>query len=428
VPELKWPHLLAVVCVLALVWTGSAVPLAAQTPAPILSPHIAPHLPLPPLDAPLRQVQPPASSPYAQSLPPLRAVLLVGPIGNVDGSDSSTQWQIQAMDLAAAELSANGVAVSKFYAPNCDWNQIKAAVNGANFVFYRGHGVYWSALPSPIVGGFYLSSRDSKGVAQPKWIDSDAIRNDLKPAPNSVVMLGSACFSAGTADDTIDPVAISSTEAQRRVAMYSDAFLDIGAAGYYANWRNDGLQMFVRYLFQGQTLGQAYHSFSDYNPSTGEAYVHPQHPSNVMWLDKDVVSGKAQYDNAFVGQPNKTLAGLFAPAMAVNPKLSTYIARPADPARTYAVNVDCTPTAVLTWTATLVDGGPWLTLNSPTTGLSGDRFTLAANPAGQSIGVHRGHIRVTTDTPGIQSTDQTVTVTLSVLTNPWRTYAPIVNH
>jgi hypothetical protein len=301
-------------------------------------------------------------------------------------------------------------------------------VDGANFLLYGGHGIYWSAMPTPIVGGFYLSSRDSKGVAQHYSKSSDQIRADLHPAANAIVMLQHACFSAGTSAN--DTTSIGSAEAQRRVAMYSDAFLDIGAAGYFANWYNNSLQMFVRYLFQGKTLGETYRSY-DPHVSTVEQYAHPQHPSDVMWLDKDSMSGFVQYDNAFVGQPNKTLTQLFAAAgTLVSPPLATYIARPADAARTYTVHVDCSTTAVFTWTATLLDGGPWLTLGGVTSGLSGgsSHLVLTESPAGQSLGVHRGHIRVTTSTPDIQNWDQTITVTLSLLANPWHTYAPIMNH
>jgi len=52
------------------------------------------------------------------SLPPLKAVLVVGPI---DGDDGSwTQEEITSMELAASELQANGVTVHKFYTPNND--------------------------------------------------------------------------------------------------------------------------------------------------------------------------------------------------------------------------------------------------------------------------------------------------------------------
>jgi len=123
------------------------------------------------------------------------------------------------------------------------------------------------------------------------------------------------------------------SEAQRRVAQYSDPFLDIGAAGYYANWYGNAFQMFIRYLFQGQTQAQAYQSYFDFNPSTVERYTHPDHPGMVMWLDKDDWDG-IQYNNAFSGLPNVTLMDLFLPtAMLVSPGPFLRLAEPVYPAQ-----------------------------------------------------------------------------------------------
>jgi hypothetical protein len=295
-----------------LVYAAGSLPLAAQAAAPIPAPTLPISATLP--VSPTLPISP--TLPLSATNAPLRAVLLVGPMDRDDGSDVSTKRQARNMDLAAGELTANGVAVTKFYAPNCDWDEIKTAVNGASFLLYRGHGVYFPppGLPSPSVGGFYLSNRNAKGAARSYEKGPDDIRHDLKPAPNAIVMLGSACFSAGMA--VVDRTPIASREAQRRVAMYADPFLDLGAAGYFANWYDKSLQMFVRYLFQGKTLGEAYQSFYYYKASGAEQYTHPRKPNDVLWLDKESFGGLLQYDNAFVGQPNKTLAELFpAPAM-----------------------------------------------------------------------------------------------------------------
>ena len=275
---------------------ASVVQSTATPPAPP-TPHTPPNPPLPPLQPPPGAGVAIEPSAYALDLPPLEAVLLVGPI---DGDDGSwTTQEKQNMDLAAAELEANAVTVYKFYTPNNDWEQIKAVAEEAHFLFYRGHGVYWSPLPHPTVGGFALKNR---------FVSSDDIRNDLHLAPDAIVMLY-GCFTAGSSgieDDIID-----SAEAQRRVAQYSDPFFDIGAAGYYTNWYGNAFQMFVRYLFQGMTLGETYESYFDFNSATVERYIHPDHPDKAMWLDKDFWGGKTQYNNAFVGLPDLTLADLF---------------------------------------------------------------------------------------------------------------------
>ncbi len=230
-------------------------------------------------------------------LPPLKAVLLVGPI---DGDDGDwTHGEKANMDLAAAELEANGVTVHKFYTPDNDWTQITAASRGAHFLLYRGHGVYKGQMPHPTVGGFNLKD----GVITP-----EQIRADLQLAPNAIVMLY-GCFTAGSASSDEEP--ITSTEAQRRVAEYARPFIDIGAAGYYANWHGDAFQMFVRALFAGQTLQQTYETYFDYNQTTVEHYIYPADAARVIWLDKDVHGDMLQYNHAFIGQPDQTLSTLF---------------------------------------------------------------------------------------------------------------------
>jgi len=279
-----------------------ALCLFASSLAPAQANQSTPHTPLHPPLAPRVDGQfssgEPASSNLSQQLPPLKAVLLVGPID--DDSGSWTTQEKQNMDLAAAELQANGVSVFSFYTPNNDWNQIKAAADGAHFLFYRGHGVYWSAMPHPIVGGFALKN---------KFVSSDNIRSDLHLAPHAIVMLY-GCFTAGSSGN--DTTSLDNAEARRRVAQYSDPFFDIGAAGYYANWFGDAFQKFVRYLFQGMTLAQAYEAFYDFNSATVERSMHPDHPALSMWLDKDYwYNPLPQYNNAFAGMPEQTLAGLF---------------------------------------------------------------------------------------------------------------------
>ena len=233
------------------------------------------------------------------SLPPLKAVLLVGPI---DGDYGSwTEEEKVNMDLAAEELSANGVEVHKFYAPDSDWEQIKAAADGAHFLMYRGHGIYWSGFPSPTVGGFCLTDN---------FVSSNTIRQDLHLAPNALVMLY-GCFAAGHSSASEDAYDIGITEASRRVAQYSDPFFDIGAAGYYSDWFGDAFAVYTRFLFEGQTLGEAYESYFDFNASTVHRTTHPDHPEMAMWLDKDYWSGYWQYNNAFVGLPDRTLVDLF---------------------------------------------------------------------------------------------------------------------
>jgi hypothetical protein len=343
-------------------------------------------------------------------LPQLKAVILVGPIDGDDGA--GTKAAEASMELAAQELAAYGVTVYRFYTPNNDWEQITAAAADAQFLFYGGHGVYWSEMPYPSVGGFYLKDR---------FVSPDDIRRDLALHPNAIIMLHGACFSAGSSSN--DTISVTSAEAQRRVAQYSDPFLDIGAAGYYANWFDNALQMYVRYLFQGKTLGATYESFWDFNRATAERYMHPDHPTAVLWLDKDYwYDPLPQYNNAFVGQPNATLEDLFqVTTMQVSPTRIGYLAEPAATSRTVSVLVKAEGPDPFIWTASTE--ASWLTL-SRISGQSGEEFRVTTAP-GLPLGAYHASIHIVADKVYIEDRDQTVAVDLFVVEKIHSTYLPL---
>jgi hypothetical protein len=347
---------------------------------------------------------------FVPQLTQLKAVLLVGPI---DGDNGDwTMREKQSMELAAIELEANGVEVHRFYTPNNDWEQIKVAAEDAHFLFYRGHGVYWSSMPHPEVGGFALSSR---------FVSSDDIRQDLRLAPNAIVMLY-GCFTAGSS--SIDVDSISSQEAQRRVAQYSEPFLDVGVAGYYADWFGDAFQMFVRYLFRGMTLGEAYEAYFDYNDFTVERYLHPDHPQTAMWLDKDDWEG-VKYNNAFVGLPDRTLMDLFPAAeMRLSPTAVTFLAEPSFAARTFSFQVGSAAPGTFDWTAEVspVDAS-WLAVR-PLSGDSGQTGTVIITPTGKAPGIYQAYVRVTAEGYQIGGAEQGISVTLHVLDDVYETYLP----
>jgi uncharacterized repeat protein (TIGR01451 family) len=286
------------VCALALI---ARQPFAVASPPP--TPQTPPHPPRPPEDAfaPSTHVESAreASSLNASSL---KAVLLVGPI---DGDYGQwTQREKDNMDLAAEELESFGVTVLKFYTPSNDWEQIKSAADDAHFLFYRGHGVYDGSIPPNWVGGFALKD---------KFASSDDIRNDLNLAPNAVVMLY-GCFTAGSSSAEGDEE-IDLAEAKRRVGMYSSPFVDLEVSAYYANWFGNAFQMFVRYLLEGQTLGEAYESFYDFDAGTVDRSAHPNVPGYVMWIDKDFWGRHWQYNNAFVGKPDMDIQDALGPQL-----------------------------------------------------------------------------------------------------------------
>jgi hypothetical protein len=387
----------------ALTGTIHAAPPAPQTP---------PHPPLPPPGAASGQETADTPPLTSLALPPLKAILLVGPIDGDDGSWTTAEKRN--MELAAQELEANGVEVYRFYTPNTSWERVKAAAEGAHFFFYRGDGVYWSPMPSPTVGGLALKN---------EFVSPDAIRRDLRLAPNAIVMMY-ACFSAGTASN--DTGSISSQEAQRRVAQYSDPFFDVGASAYFANWYGNAFQMFVRYLFQGKTLGQAYEAYSDFNRSSVERYSHPNHPGMAMWLDKDFWDGKTQYNHAFAGLPNHTLADLFlGGALRLAPTHITQFAEPSFPPRTHTIDVYTFDPAGLTWSASVTPAGlSWIEVY-PSHGNGDEPIHVVVKPTGRQPGTYQATIRVTTDHPQAQDEEYDIPATLHILNRVYSTHLPL---
>ena len=150
---------LLVLLAASLLWSGPRS-VHAQEPTPAASVSA----PLPPDDPAITaQDGAPQSSPQTNllRLPALKAVVVVGPLDGSGGNPGPvTIREINNAELAADEFEANGVSVSRFYAPNTSWTQIQAAANGAHFFIYRGHGIYWGALPNPPVGGIELNERN----------------------------------------------------------------------------------------------------------------------------------------------------------------------------------------------------------------------------------------------------------------------------
>lgn len=403
--------LLGLICLLLIPGPG-----AAQSPPPV-EPR-TPHTPIRPQTPDLRGTDAVTRLTTApQALPALKAVLIVGPIDG-DYGEWTTDEKAN-MELAAAELEANGVTVHRFYAPNNRWSDITAAAEGAHFLFYRGHGVYWSPYPQPTVGGFALSH---------EFVSSDDIRQDLHLAPNAIVMLY-GCFTAGTSGSDNGDIGIE--EATRRVAQYSDPFFDIGAVGYYADWFGDAFQKYVRYLFQGQTLGETYEMYFDFNPSTVYRTTHPDHPQMAMWLDKDYWSGYWQYNNAFAGLPEETLSSLFAASeLGGLPGEVTFFYSIADdqfmPSAYQGMPLNVGNEEILTWS--LTSEGEWFTV-TPGSGSTPATFSITPTTLDDPTpGQVTGAVTVTvTDPPEVEGSPHRLDVTLGVFDSPLQTYLPLTS-
>ncbi len=388
-----------------------AFPTVGGVQAQGLQPHTPDLPPQTPQEVPSGEPVLQTTALTALNLPPLKAVLIVGPI---DGDNGDwTRQEIANMELAAQELEKHGVTVYRFYTPNNNWDQIKSAANGAHFLFYRGHGIYWSDMPYPTVGGFGLKDR---------FYSSADIQRDLKLAKNAIVMLY-ACFSAGSASN--DTIPVTQAEARRRVGEYSQPFFALGAGGYFANWFGDAFQQYVRFLFEGKTLGQAYQSFYDYEASKTVQTTHPAFPSIPMWLGYDEwYNPKPQWNNAFVGDPNQTLESLFVPAMQVSSQTVAAMLEPVSPPQTLSVQIAANNGATFNWSAAVVGSKPaWL--NFTPSGSSSQPMQITLQPVG-AAGTYEAQIQVSPVGITLLNAPQIITVRLIQVNQIHRVMIPIV--
>ncbi len=169
---------------------------------------------------------------FAAAPEPLKAVIIVGPAGSLTSADL-----VDAESLAVAAESY-GMDVRRVFHPNATWDNVMANIQGANLVYYAGHGYGW---PSPYTNkitesrqnGVGLNTFAGSSVNQHTYYGANVIRNNWVLAPNALVFLHHNCYTAGngepgTATPTWDV-------ARQRVDNFAAGFLDVGARAVFAH-------------------------------------------------------------------------------------------------------------------------------------------------------------------------------------------------
>lgn len=176
---------------------------------------------------------------------PLEAVLVVG------NTESGTASSIKKMNEVALIFEKNKIKVTKFYNKNTNWEAIKMAAKTASFFVYSGHGSNMGLNGN--TGGLCLN----------EMITTEQILKELQFKKNAIVLFKSVCGGAGSsAFDTKD---IGIEEAITRVSDYAQPFFTIGAACYYADNYDGGINLFLTELFVGKTIEQCYKSTTKYD-------------------------------------------------------------------------------------------------------------------------------------------------------------------
>jgi len=225
----------------------------------------------------------------------LRAVLVVGPSGE-------TKTNIVRANEFAAKAASYGMQVTKIYAPCATWEMVRDAAQGANLVAYWGHGNGW---PSPYGSGLAgETTKDGMGLSyycndtslRPDYKGAKLIREQIRLAPNSVVVLSHLCYSAGNAEPGF-PIP-SPDVAKQRIDNHANGWLSAGAKAVFAYASGDAA-MILDGLFKGtrslddvfEIVGRerrpyyGFVGFSDYYEPSSRV------PGNTIHIDPGVTEG-----------------------------------------------------------------------------------------------------------------------------------------
>jgi hypothetical protein len=241
---------------------------------------------------------------------PLEAVLIVG------NTEESTGLSIKKMNQVALIFENQGIKVTKFYNRNTNWEAIKTAAKTASFFVYSGHGSTMGVNGK--TGGLCLN----------KMISTEQILKELQLKKNAIVLFKSVCGGAGSS--AVDSKDIGIEEAATRVTDYAQPFFTIGAACYYADNYDNGIDLFLKEFLSGKSVGECYeittkeamvfHEIanpfildankqiaisSDKQEGTTTQYIF----ENGKTTCKKIPSFK-NYDIAFVGNPNFSIIDL----------------------------------------------------------------------------------------------------------------------
>jgi flagellar hook assembly protein FlgD len=162
---------------------------------------------------------------------PPKAVFIVGPTNGL--TDDNLADAEKMADQAAAE----GMDVRRVFFPHATWENVLANIQGANLVVYMGHGYGW---PSPYTSkltetrqdGFGLNSFDGSSKSQHTYYGATPIRENIRLAPNAVVILVHGCYTAGNGEPGM-PIPAQDL-ARERVDNYASGFLAAGAGAVFA--------------------------------------------------------------------------------------------------------------------------------------------------------------------------------------------------
>lgn len=159
-----------------------------------------------------------------------KAVIIVAP------TDELTEGNLVLGEEMAQRAEAAGMDVHRVFFPHATWDAVLAAIQGASFVAYYGHGYGWPSNTPELwevqQNGMGLNAYDGSGAYEVDYYGANKIRQSIRLAPHAVVFLMRGCYTAGNGlnEDPIPPLDI----ARQHVDNYASGWLAVGAGAVFA--------------------------------------------------------------------------------------------------------------------------------------------------------------------------------------------------
>jgi flagellar hook assembly protein FlgD len=242
-----------------------------------------------------------------------KVVVIVGPVGG------STAHYKDDANQVVAEAKRYTPNVVKVYTPNATWAKVKSAAQGANVLVYLGHGNGWPSQYAP----FQMLTKDGFGLDPSTGADStktvyygeDYIRNNIRLAPNAVVLLYHLCYASG---NTEPGLAVGSfANSRERVDNYGAGFIGAGARAVFAEGHPaHPVVNYVRQLFTtNRSMEAIFRSAPTYHGNLMGPYASQRTPGLTFLMDPDTAAPSGFY-RSLIGDRTLTASDVVAPPLA----------------------------------------------------------------------------------------------------------------
>jgi len=223
-----------------------------------------------------------AAAPAPASAAGIKVTIVVGPVGSLTSTYIS-----QARSYASLARSY-GATVIEVYTPNATWSRVKSAAQGANLLIYLGHGngypnPYHSVLEPKKVDGFGLNPYAGSGNTKTAYYGEYYVKTYIKLAPNAVVILNHACYTAGSSEPGRANPTLA--VAKKRVDNFGAGFLRAGARTVFAEARGKASYIISSLFTTSRTMSQIFWSSPTRTYTYRSSLVSVRTPGARGWLD-----------------------------------------------------------------------------------------------------------------------------------------------